>query len=342
MTIHHLPLADFLPHVCIALSSLLIIYLIASRYLWKGQPSAEAKYAFSASTIVRHRPPTVLQFSARVPLGSSTAPIVLRTFDPTGPVGLLRVKEEDRPGPSQVMPRSILMRSESVASVRNDNASASPSRGSITSSPADAARRTRMASSRPVSSDEAGATSESDEGNDAQASHPMPTTSIRHRIPSPSRNLAKQRVTRSTSRQFASREESIRASSATQLPATGSRLKLIRHKNPIRGNGKHDASVGRQYTWWFKTESDQEIAEPPALLPSCGLQRGDLFWHRTPAGSQFWLRVLEEATGEDIWRAIDLGYERVDGRILTITPKKQALSWVGGDWGSRRVSKEPS
>lgn len=48
---------------------------------------------------------------------------------------------------------------------------------------------------------------------------------------------------------------------------------------------------------------------------------------------------MDAATGEEIWKVIDRGYAREDGRRLTITRKKQALSWVGGDWGTRRVTE---
>lgn len=71
-------LVDYVPVVCCALSFMLALYLLARHYIW-GPPSvpSEQDFAFSASTIVRHRPPTVLQFLARVPPGSGATPLVL-------------------------------------------------------------------------------------------------------------------------------------------------------------------------------------------------------------------------------------------------------------------------
>lgn len=76
----HSSWGEYLPHICVAISTVLALYLT---YLcgWRGRSQLKPNYAFSASTKVRRRPPTVLQFSARVPLGVPTTPSVLRTFD---------------------------------------------------------------------------------------------------------------------------------------------------------------------------------------------------------------------------------------------------------------------
>ncbi|KAI0363918.1 hypothetical protein BV20DRAFT_1057658 [Pilatotrama ljubarskyi] len=335
----HAPLAECLPYVCVALSSLLIVYLATSLCLRRAPSSAETNYAFAASTVVRPRPPTVLQFSARVPPGSNAVPMVLRSITPMGtarpsPSSSMGIKMED----GRPMLKSILTRSASVsvASVRNDHTCSPQSSNSAIPPPS------------PAIQTMSGSMSGSDGGGSVQSVRSVgsvPSGSIRQPRPVALQNsTATKQIARSHSRRSMSQGASAesRRGSSVMPGAAASELKLVRHRNPIRGNGKHDASHGRQYTWWFKTESEQEIANPPALLPSCGLQCGDLFWNSTPEHSQFWLRVMDETTKEETWQPIELGYERADGRILTITPKKQALSWVGGDWGSRRVSKDRS
>ena len=113
---------------------------------------------------------------------------------------------------------------------------------------------------------------------------------------------------------------------------------MKREKQRIRDNGKHDSTPGRQYTYWFETTGNGPIPAPPTLHPACSLRRGDLFFHRFPGGPQFWLRQEDENGEEDIWKSVDIGYVRGDGRTLTVTEKLQRPSWVGGDWGSKRVS----
>lgn len=117
-------------------------------------------------------------------------------------------------------------------------------------------------------------------------------------------------------------------------------LVLKRERNRIRSNNKHDiVPRGKQYTWWFQTKSEQPIACPPPLHPSCKLSIGDLFWHKAGDQDQFWLRVLDDESGEEMWKVIERGYVREDGRRLTVTPTKQVLSWVGTMWGNRRVTE---
>lgn len=155
-----------------------------------------------------------------------------------------------------------------------------------------------------------------------------------------------QRVTRSSSRvSFADNtiqaggDEGVSVFVRLRCLATNEyQIKLKRNKNVIRGNDKHDIVKRRQYTWWFETTSESSIAYPPAVHPSCGLREGDLFWHQYAGGFQFWLRVLDGHTTTETWQPIKLGDSRADGRRLTITPTKKVLSWVGGDWGNRRVS----
>lgn len=94
------------------------------------------------------------------------------------------------------------------------------------------------------------------------------------------------------------------------------------------------------FTYWFETSSSKPIDSPPLLHRTCRLEVGDLFLHRSPGSVQIWLRMGdEEDDEEDEWEEIEEGYERsVDGRRLTLTPTRQMPSWVGGDWGSRRVA----
>lgn len=77
-------LVEYIPPISLTLSFVLLLSILISRYLYEPGVSPGASYAFSASTIVRQRPPTVLQFSARVPLGSGATPMLLRTIDNTG------------------------------------------------------------------------------------------------------------------------------------------------------------------------------------------------------------------------------------------------------------------
>lgn len=84
--------------------------------------------------------------------------------------------------------------------------------------------------------------------------------------------------------------------------------------------------------------SERPLTIPPPLHPTCGVQRGDIFFHTFPGGFQFWFRMRREDTGADTWESVELGYVREDGRKLTITRKSKRPSWVGGDWGVRRVS----
>lgn len=71
---------DHLPHICLLISTLLTLYLthVCAR---RGRLQSGPNYAFSASTKIQQRPPTVLQFSARVPLGRPAVPLVLRSLD---------------------------------------------------------------------------------------------------------------------------------------------------------------------------------------------------------------------------------------------------------------------
>lgn len=66
-------------YCCTIISIALVLYASA---VWFKRPSIQLKpnYAFSASTRIRHRGPTVLPFAARVPPGDGTVPTALRTF----------------------------------------------------------------------------------------------------------------------------------------------------------------------------------------------------------------------------------------------------------------------
>lgn len=113
-------------------------------------------------------------------------------------------------------------------------------------------------------------------------------------------------------------------------------LELHIHSRVIRDSGK-DGSP-KQYTEWFETQSDTAILVPPKLHKQSGVEAGDLFLHRYPGTEQLWLRVLDDDTGGDVWKAVDIGYEREDGRKLTITPSTRKPSWVSSAWGARRIS----
>ena len=116
-------------------------------------------------------------------------------------------------------------------------------------------------------------------------------------------------------------------------------MELTRKRRKIRENGKHDRGThhGEQYTYWFETAGTDRLAGPPLIHHSCGLKRGDIFFHKLPDGWQLWLRNGDESAVEDVWTEVDIGYIREDGRKLTVTPTIQAPSWVGGDWGTKKV-----
>ena len=116
-------------------------------------------------------------------------------------------------------------------------------------------------------------------------------------------------------------------------------MKLKRHRQSLRKNDKHDTFLeGSKHAWWFKTAGNNPIHAPPLLHPSCKLQVGDIFYHQNSVKPQFWIRDRDEGSEEGCWRSIDLGYEREDGRKLTLTEKYRDPSWVGGDWGIKRVA----
>ena len=66
--------------VCMIVSSLFLLFL---GYYCARQPPPTTlpNYAFTASTKVGRRAPTVLQFSARVPPSGGATPTILQTFD---------------------------------------------------------------------------------------------------------------------------------------------------------------------------------------------------------------------------------------------------------------------
>ncbi|OJT07708.1 hypothetical protein TRAPUB_1398 [Trametes pubescens] len=376
---------DYIPVICCTLSFILALYLLARRWIWGAPPTPpEQAFTFSASTIVRRRPPTVLQFLARVPPGSGATPLVLTSMKATDSRGS-GVKEEDEDGvtrqvrkgrkgiltrptsmptrspsvppihpheTSHISPIQIASRSPSPIPIRRVASLAPSSHADVTShalsipSTINASR----ALSNPIPKTVGRAASSTPSGHADVTSHAPLTPSVRSGRRASSNVPMPSRITRSSSRvsftedvpntgQRVTRSNS-RVSFALEASDAGEDdvVKLKRNKNPIRWNDKHDAVRGRQYTWWFETESKTSIARPPPIHPSCGLREGDLFWHKTAGSSQFWLRILDEDTATEIWQPIELGYPRVDGRCLTITPTKAVPSWVGGDWGSRRVS----
>ncbi|RDX40002.1 hypothetical protein OH76DRAFT_1490657 [Lentinus brumalis] len=327
----HYPAVDPLSLAYIPLSGLLLLCLA---YYMRRPPRAEAQpnYVFTASTKVARRPPTVLQFSAHVPPGAEAMPTIIRTFDvPHAEVrAVARPKREEELDESsseetvreslcrdsRTPPRSILVRTSSAASDGTF----------IRASPAATASPPRITAPVEV---------------ETSAHDPPTETQSRSRSPlrATSRSDSSRRIlTRSVSRSSLQRASS--SGPATQLSILPKGLRLKREKGPIRYNAKHDTTPGLRYTYWFETSGERPILAPPLLHPACGLQRGDLFFHRWADASdpQFWLRQQDDLVGEDVWQSVDIGYVREDGRKLTLTDKVQRPSWVGGDWGSKRVS----
>lgn len=77
---------------------------------------------------------------------------------------------------------------------------------------------------------------------------------------------------------------------------------------------------------------------PPLLHPNCGVQLGDVFFHKWADRFQLWLWQQDDDTGDNIWRSVEIGHEREDGHRLTITAQSQRPSWVGGDWSVKHIS----
>lgn len=72
--------ASFLGATFVALLILFCLYMsfCSTR---RARHQARPNYAFTASTKVSRRTPTVLQFSARVPPGAGATPTIVQSFD---------------------------------------------------------------------------------------------------------------------------------------------------------------------------------------------------------------------------------------------------------------------
>ena len=84
-------------------------------------------------------------------------------------------------------------------------------------------------------------------------------------------------------------------------------------------------------TYWWTTESDAPIVEPPDLRIRSEFQIGDLFMHRSPGKVQLWLSE-QDSSGAPHWKRVYIGYEREDGRRLSFTEVKKELSWLEPHW----------
>ncbi|KAI0364052.1 hypothetical protein BV20DRAFT_983397 [Pilatotrama ljubarskyi] len=136
------------------------------------------------------------------------------------------------------------------------------------------------------------------------------------------------RITRSGSR---SSIASTSASTFAARPADpsddidGSQSELPYHKRQTK-----------PHTAWFSSEGERPITYPPLMRNQHEVRLGDVFCHKTPEASQLW--VWEATERGSCWREARVGYERPDGRRLSITDKKREPSWVGPEWCSKRIS----
>ncbi|KAI0827480.1 hypothetical protein BC628DRAFT_1418573 [Trametes gibbosa] len=98
---------------------------------------------------------------------------------------------------------------------------------------------------------------------------------------------------------------------------------------------EHPRNYTRQtkpHTAWFGSEGTAPITAPPPMGNQHDVRSGDLFCHKTPEVCQLW--VWTSGT----WRPVNLGYQRPDGRCLSLTKKKKEPSWVGSEWCAKRMS----
>ncbi len=92
-------------------------------------------------------------------------------------------------------------------------------------------------------------------------------------------------------------------------------------------------------TYWFEIEGEQPIEAPPDISSQGDLQPGDLFYYRNIVNgkrSQIWIWIADEIMMEHIWKPVKIGYQRTDGRRLTLTEKRKNPSWIGEKWFVRR------
>ncbi|KAI0695269.1 hypothetical protein C8T65DRAFT_744059 [Cerioporus squamosus] len=84
-------------------------------------------------------------------------------------------------------------------------------------------------------------------------------------------------------------------------------------------------------TRWYQSDeiADEMLWAAPDLTHDRELTLGDLYYHRLPLQSQFWLWSLED--GEKQWVEVKCGYMREDGRYLITTKVDHLPSWVQRD-----------
>ncbi|KAJ3530946.1 hypothetical protein NM688_g7644 [Phlebia brevispora] len=93
-----------------------------------------------------------------------------------------------------------------------------------------------------------------------------------------------------------------------------------------------------RYTSWFESASADILDHPPDLSDHPELTSGDIFCHCTATKTQLWIWVSGEAAHSSFWEPIDIGYEREDGRRLTLTDLRKP-SWVGRNWYAKREAR---
>ncbi|KAI0652980.1 hypothetical protein C8Q70DRAFT_1059737 [Cubamyces menziesii] len=92
----------------------------------------------------------------------------------------------------------------------------------------------------------------------------------------------------------------------------------------------------KPHTAFFSSSGPRLLSSPPVLRNQDDVKMGDVFCHKTADSIQLWLRSYEG--GNCVWRKVDIGYERNDGRRLSITKKLQNPSWVGTEWCGKHIS----
>ncbi|OJT14851.1 hypothetical protein TRAPUB_8594 [Trametes pubescens] len=106
---------------------------------------------------------------------------------------------------------------------------------------------------------------------------------------------------------------------------------LTDNEKALFANRKGKSSKERPYTAYFKTEYAQPRPSPPDLTARPDLAIGDIFFHKSDKGCQFWL--WHDAPGGGLyWKPVLLGHPREqDERHLFLTPSGEP-SWVQEIW----------
>ncbi|KAI0808085.1 hypothetical protein C8Q74DRAFT_1363513 [Fomes fomentarius] len=90
-------------------------------------------------------------------------------------------------------------------------------------------------------------------------------------------------------------------------------------------------------THWFETRGTSAIQHPPDFVQD-ELTLGDLFYHwqiTHSKKSQLWFWIDDQGTGP-YWKPVNIGYQRKDGRRLTLSEKRKTPSWVRSEYYVRR------